>query len=615
MKSNPWPPAFAIALLVFAALPLGKAAANAVPSSRLGLAAWDTGAPSGRRLEASTLAAKKDWIKLPRSERTASFRGDAVMSNGRVLAVLRKHDAAVDVYADQPAGPIFRTRLHLVGPDGKPARRLIHLGIVENTRGAVRLEAKYESASGPLAASFRLKREGVLLEVRPGAGADRLRVECPSRFLVLPDFFADDILIDARRFRLDALELPSEHFLLHLLGAGDTIAMCVFENNEQDVHVALGGRGSQRMITGSEIRFGNRRKIWLALLHAPHIWHSLNVRAEHAEKVIALDGKMPFDAQWRVDFTRKNDLVDSWEMLLPNKHGSGFVKPAWLGRGDSYIGADRKRWTTVLGRFRYPCWTGVDGQGYLQPLKHESLEFRGPAIVYPVNRVQRTPFDAYTVVDVLRNSLGVGPCEYILNIEGHRQQKKGRATCSARDALQAIYKNKQQRRKRKEIEAALDEALEFVRHIRGRITRYVEFSQEIREYLAEQRKAHPESAEFLEEMDGIARQIDEHLRARKDRIKTPEIVAQMNEDFRKSLLDYHKSDVMQKLKGYTDALTRIGGNQDELVGECRWVARRLRQRAGVLMAMNPSCSEIAEEIRERTQKVLVNPSTYEAARH
>ena len=74
---------------------------------------------------------------------------------------------------------------------------------------------------------------------------------------MLPDFFADDVVIDAAKLRTGRAELPSENFLVHLTGAGDCLAVSVFENKEQEVRVTLAGEGAQRTITGSEIRFSD----------------------------------------------------------------------------------------------------------------------------------------------------------------------------------------------------------------------------------------------------------------------------------------------------------------------------------------------------------------------
>src|SRR5207245_4604281 len=136
------------------------------------------------------------------------------------------------------------------------------------------------------------KRGELFVELQALSGAATLRVECPSRFAVLPDFFADDILFDARNVPLDKVELPSENFLLHFTGKQDAIIMSVFENRAQDVRVTLGGRREQRMITGSEIEFGKQgNKIWVGILEGAGMWHSLDVTPADAKKVMPLDWK------------------------------------------------------------------------------------------------------------------------------------------------------------------------------------------------------------------------------------------------------------------------------------------------------------------------------------
>ena len=60
---------------------------------------------------------------------------------------------------------------------------------------------------------------------------------------------------------------------------------------------------------------------------------------------------------------------------------------------------------------------------------------------------------------------------------------------------------------------------------------------------------------------------------------------------------------------------KAGGNQDELVGECRMIVKILRQRAAMAMATDPRSAPIAKEMRRRTQQMLRNPTSYEAPRH
>jgi hypothetical protein len=604
-------------LLLLAATPAAKGADEAAAQGKTpaGITVWDTRRPSTEALAPASLAGTNDWTVIPPGKTADHFQGDAVLSNGRIIAVLRKHDSAVIVHALKPDGAVARFGLRLHTTRDEPAQRLERVTLLANNRTSACVEATFRTANGTeVTGRFRVQRGDVAVRVEPGTGAGKLRVECPGRFVVLPDFFADDITLDATRLPLSAAELPSENFVLHLTGQGDSLAMCVFENRQQDVRVTLDGAGERRQITGSEIGFEGK-KIWVALLDAPGIWHAHDLNAADTNKVIRLDWKMPFPAQWRVDFSRPEDLTDSWEMLLQEQKGAAYTKPSWLGGGDQSVDANRHRWNTVLGSYPYPCWSDPDGQGYLQPLRGKVIQFQGPALVYPINRVKQTPLDAFTVVDVMRNTLGAGPCEYLLDLEGQKSEYRGRATCSVRDTLIPIYVKNEQKEKRAKVDRTLDEGLTFVKHIRGRITRYVEFGQRMRAYLAEQKKVHPELAGVIAELDQLTQEIDKRVAARSAKIKTPDDVARMNEDFRKNVLAYEGPDALERCQNYARALVEIGDNQDELSGECRWVVKTLRQRAGLRLALDPRLAPIAAEIRARTQEALRNPASHEGARH
>jgi hypothetical protein len=81
------------------------------------------------------------------------------------------------------------------------------------------------------------------------------------------------------------------------------------------------------------------------------------------------------------------------------------------------------------------------------------------------------------------------------------------------------------------------------------------------------------------------------------------------------VVDYEGEDAVTQCKRITAALVDIGGNQDELVGECRLVVKTLRQQAALAMTSDPRAARIAGEIRRRTQQMLRNPASYEAPRH
>lgn len=618
------------------------------------LAVWDTGKSSPTPLAAGMVAAKSGWKPIAGDETPTAFLGDAAISNGRVLAVARKHGLGLELYALGLGKPVLWARLLMA-----PGAALERIELTQNGRAALGLQVSSKSGT----VRFRLKKGDLFVEAQSLAGAAPLRVECPSRFAVLPDFFADDILFDARNVPLDRVELPSENFLLHMTGRQDGIVMAVFENRAQDVRVTLAGTGDERVITGSEIDFGKKgSKIWVAVLEGPGLWHAKDVARADADKVLALDWRMPFTAQWRVNFTRQDGLTDSWDMLLPDKESDGFIKPSWLTQDGSMrppnktntgavdaqayrtgwiasnrLDADRNRWTTVLGWVRYPCWSDRAGQGFLQPLKHDKLTFDGPVLLYPLTRLAETPIARYTPVDIVRNTLGVDACQHLLDVEGQKQVHVGRATCHVWGLLSEIYGNGQQKAKRKEIETYVGDALEFVTHIRQRIQAYVAFSKELRVYLAAERVKHPELKDKLDALAALAGEIDARveprmqailrypqlkeiagkLARRKEEPTPPALAAQLNRDFLAGgLLDYTGADWQTRLDTeYANALTTIGGEQDEMVGECRWVVKALRQKAGILLATDPRMAPIATEIRARTHKMLRGGAAYEGARH
>ena len=337
------------------------------------------------------------------------------------------------------------------------------------------------------------------------------------------------------------------------------------------------------------------------------------VGKDQAGKELKMDWTPPLPAMWRVDWQRADKLFDSWEMIL-EQPGGGFLKQGMTGSPDT-IPPDRKRWSTVLGNFSYPCWIDKAGRGRLQPIKSGALRFEGPAIVYPLGRIAATPLEAYTVVDIVRSTLGIGPCEYVLDLEGQQSRSKGRATCSNRDTLNPIYEHKQQKAKRADVDKSLTDVMTFIRYIRERIEGYVAFSHEIATYLAEQKKSHPELAKELDELSSLAAMVDQKLAARKDKIQTPDQAQAIVDEFRRKGMDDEGPAAFDNCKKFTAAIVEIGSNQDELVGECRWAVKVLRQRAGLMMAADGRLAEVAKEIRARSQKVLRSPAGHEGARH
>src|SRR5438132_8179887 len=67
------------------------------------IAVWDTIQPSAEPLAAKSLTTREGW-----NAPAASFKGDAVMTNGRAFAVVRQRGPAVEVYSAGMETPIAR---------------------------------------------------------------------------------------------------------------------------------------------------------------------------------------------------------------------------------------------------------------------------------------------------------------------------------------------------------------------------------------------------------------------------------------------------------------------------------------------------------------------------
>jgi hypothetical protein len=568
------------------------------------------------------------------------FAGCPVLMNDKIVAVVCKDAPQVDVYSKQASGKMCAllkpicdggAELQRTSPDGQVVIR-------QNSRSAVAIEVEFRTPRDlSRRITYELDAGAAFVKTTAGEGVQGLRVKAPCRFAVLPDFFGDDILVDAAAIPVGRAELPSENFLLHMIPGGDAIVMTVSESRASDVAVTLSDAAPRRIVA-SDVSYGKKPRIWVAVLADRGIWHERAVAPADADKTMELEWKTPFPALWRVDWSTVDKMTESWEMLLEQPDGK-YVMQGWFGRSEAegqsfgkefgprdWNKPGRKRWNPVLGMFSFPCWIQSDGRGFLQPLKERRYaeggpvyNFAGPVVVYPLDRAKAsplaTPLDKLTVVDLVRNTLGVGPCQYILDLEGQKRNSRGVATCYARDVINAIYQEGSQLEKRAEIEEQLDAAVAFIGNVRERIDRYVQFGREMSDYLRQQKRRDPRCAAFCDELLPLAKRLDQLFEEKRENIHTPAFARQSAEEFRQKLLTSTGKDAYQRCAAQMAVFTSIGGAQDGLVASCRMIVKTLRQRAGIALAVNPKLKDVAGEIRARTQAMLRNPTPYEAPRH
>ena len=551
---------------------------------------FDTGVASAQPLANEAIAKRVGWTLVPEDKVDHPFSGDAVLLNDKLAVVLRKQGRGAEVYSKAAGGLKHRATLGHLGASSPVTDSLEALKIIENTSSAVMVEASFRSA-GSAAVRFRLTTGEAILEIRPDQGAKSVEVLTKSRYVVVPDYFGDDVVFDAPSPRPSPpvgervpegrvrgnVYLPAENFCLNLLNGGDAIMMMVWQSSEQDVW--LGGeagsreQGAGRGGCSSRIRCLKGKSIWLAFLESPGLWHAGSASAKE-------DWKPPFPAKWRCSSLRVNGVADSWDWERGPVRDSRRVTPSLAPDGGE--GARR---------------TGEgDSGGLRESVRDGERVPAGPFLVYPIDRSIATPLTATCPTDVMRNTLGVGPCQYILACEGLGAQGDPTPN-SVMNWVEKQFETKKERRSADEIKERLQVMTEHVAQARARIQSYGEFAGRMRKFLANK----PGSEPFRQIVDGLDGAVGLGLMqvASPDRAKglAGEVAALIG-----------KPDALAPCRNLGGDLRFIGAVQDSALAKCRMAVRRLRAESKTVVASQPSEFGLAEEVQKLAEQMLQGKS-------
>lgn len=399
------------------ALVLACLAAADVPASPFTYV-FDTVARSAAPWDAAAVAARRGWAALEEDELVHEFRGDVALGNDKLVLVLRRSSSGAEIYARTAAGWKPRGSVApLAAPGAKPGS-LAAVKILENSPGAVMAQGQFAAPGGaPCVLAFRLTTGQSIVELRPGDGAKAVALAAAADWAVVPDFFGDDAVLGAAAGTRPRVGVPAENFFLTLSDQGSAMLMCVWPTPEQraDVLFAPGARPS---ITGVEITAAKKadQPIWLAFLQAPGLWHE-GARA----------GDPPFPARWRTDVVRGPGLARSADREE-------------AGRSEPGLGAT--------------------------------------ALTYPIDRNRDTPLATFCPIDVLRTTLGVGPCQYILQTEGLASDANPTPD-NVMNWVEEQFTKRREKRSRDEIRALLEQMTEHVGQAQARVARYAAAVEEI----------------------------------------------------------------------------------------------------------------------------------------
>jgi len=306
----------------------------------------------------------------------------------------------------------------------------------------------------------------------PGREMSKLLVQVDSRYVVVPDFFADDMVFSADSSEGATVGLPSENFVLHMVDGGDAIIMCVWQSNAQSAEIVFSGQGTKRIIRGSQIQCIKESRMWVGFMESANIWHERTISDKEKNKEIVLDWRPPFPATWRADFVREYELSESWNFRTEQEEQS-----------------DNSALSYGMPK-RYPCWFDGGQACMLIPqyrptekTEHDDIRYSGPVIVYPIDRSRATPLTVFCPIDIMRNTLGVGPCQYVLEKEGFGSQLHPTAA-DVTSWVEKQFRKKKEKRTSEEIKERFKQMVVYIGQVQSRIKRYGDFARQVRKLIS-----------------------------------------------------------------------------------------------------------------------------------
>jgi hypothetical protein len=500
---------------------------------------FDTGTAGREPLPVSAVGARSGWKKLEEDDLGHRFAGDVAMANDKLVVLVRRHGPGAEVYSRTTGGWRRRAVLMPLPRDGRRVVDRSAVKIVENQPGAAVLEISHRTdGSGRPRVRYRLTTGRALVEVVPLAHADRLVVWTRPELLVVPEFLGDDAVFGPRSSERLRMGLPTEGLLLHMLAGGDAMLMCVWPERSRPADVLMTGTAPNRRLGGCEVRCEAGRPIWVALLEGASLWHTQAIPAGGASEPASPPWEPSFPAKWRVDL---------------------------LGDG-------------VFAKSEDPD----DGAAPALPATQ-------PVLVYPIDRSRTTPLSQFTPGDVVRDTLGVGPCQYVLQCEGLADPARPTPESVVAYVEQQFRKPKADREV-EQIDRQLAGAVEHVRQAAARIAEYREFAVEVETLLA----AVPGGGD-RSELEDL-----QHTVARLKRITQSDPDSPDAGEHARRLADAilalaDEDDPSAEFEALGAELRELGARQSRVLAGCRLTVLWLREQARALGA---------GEVRARCERLL-----------
>ncbi len=570
------------ALVIAASIAIGRTHAADYEAGMPSTYLFDTGSTSAIALPATRLNPASGWKLVPEDNTVHKFRSDVVVRNDRLVVVLRAKGAGAEVYGQSSAGATLRAMLAPVTLSGSRAVALDDVRILENGPAAVMLAATFTAADGKTCSmTYRLTAGQAIVELRPGEGTGRLLVNGEARYLVVPDFFGNDMVFRAGDMSRPRLRLPAENFFLQMLDGGNALVMCVWQSGARGAVAIRSGPKERPAIAGCEIDAVKDKSLWVACLEGAGLWHERLIADPAAKAEMTLDWKPPFPAKWRTDL-----------------FGADSIARSWYFRSQEDV--------VEVKETESPC--RLEAGRAVVRLPVDPLDGRSPGrlLIYAMDRNRETPLMALCPIDVVRNTLGVGPCQYILQTEG-----LGAETNPTPDSVmtwvEKQFSRKKQNKAAAEIRELLDQMVQHIGHAQARIEQYGRVARDVRVLCTS--AAESPAAKALRQ---TATRLEQTVAASRSAPVPAERAARIAAAVANLT---GKANVLADCETLGEEARAIGASQDRTLANCRMMVRWLKQSAVMLAEDDPGAAALAGEVQTRAERMLQSPPPSAPSKH
>jgi hypothetical protein len=528
---------------------------------------------------------RSQWSEVQNS--TNPLAGTGVIQSPRLVGAVRAGDGSLEISSIQ--GDQLKPRCTLVPSVPIPGAKCSM--VTEPNRKGLRVS----SEKGDRSYTAWFTPEGLVSVV-----ADRIPQfqvkDCRLRYGLLPSFVGTDICYASERMQgSNKFHLPSTQWLVGLVDGNDSMLVAVWESDAQAASLGLVGEGEKRLIDSLTIDTA-KAGFSLSLVEHANIWHKEALKEDWLGQYVPIAWERSFPARWMCQF-----------FVTPA------IKPTFREPCMDYsfpiAGARTRQYGVWFEDWnRYPFY--FDGP---QTIFHFEKTFvpNGDALIY---FLEPAAADLYSPCEIVEQALGREKALALFDFDANRLRKLNYSTpdefqydrpvCATSDRLAAI---------RQADKATVGVILathiyEFIREIRGRVDQYNSFFTRTQEYLASEKKAHPELREYLEEMEAMVAETQSEFKAIYA-TSLPSVQAKTDSMKKRLMAETGNGFNFGELDCRTAA-----GWQDDLCRRCNRFVMRLVQTAALKCGDSPEKALIAKHIWDDSRAILRQPTRWESRR-